>query len=256
MGFSDMIGQFETRIGTFGVMARTPHSEYILNYRPAEYFPLASSAKVALAAYVTSLVGSGELSWDLTINGLTLDQNEDSNVIYPHLQHLSDLPLRHVVEIMVACHDHHCANAVANILGGWDAARNLVSGKFPGIKINQNARDAENNVGQLNALFGVFQYIIDGYHADRKRFEPVVAGLVRMADKTPGIPPQHQWNMTGGLPHALLNVGVLGDPMSGSYLMYAVAGRDLDNRELTQDADDFTTGFIQSLYGLWKKHIV
>jgi Beta-lactamase enzyme family len=252
MSFSDVISQLETLTGVFGVIAQTPHSEYMLNHRSAEYFPLASTAKVALGVYIASLVENGELSWNLTIKGLTLNQKEDSNVIYPHLQHVPELPLRHVVEIMIACHDHHCANAVADMLGGWDTANKLISNKFPGIKINQNARDEENNVGQLDALLGVFQYVIDGYRANRKQFEPVIAGLVRMADKTQGIPPQHQWNMTGGLPNALLNVGVLGNPMSGSYLMYIVAGRDLENRELTQDADNLTSDFIRTLYGIWE----
>ncbi|WP_206922941.1 hypothetical protein [Alicyclobacillus suci] len=72
-----------------------------------------------------------------------------------------------------------------------------------------------------------------------------------MAGKTSGIPPQKQWNMTGGLPHALLDVGVLGNPMTGAYALYAVAGRDLESRELNQGADYLAAEFIKSLYDTW-----
>jgi len=74
-----------------------------------------------------------------------------------------------------------------------------------------------------------------------------------MADKTSGIPIQHQWNMTGGLPHAVLNVGVLGTPMSGSYLTYAIAGKNLRDRESGPQADQVMNDDIQAMYGMWRE---
>lgn len=40
--------------------------------------------------------------------------------------------------------------------------------------------------------------------------------------------------------------------MSGSYLMYIVAGRDLASRESTHDADDLTAEVIRRLYAMWE----
>lgn len=59
--------------------------------------------------------------------------------------------------------------------------------------------------------------------------------------------------MTGGLPNALVDVGVLGNPMSGDYLVYAIAGRDLTDRGVTQEADDVTCELIQKLYAMLDK---
>lgn len=253
MEFSEIFDRFKVLQGTIGVIVRTPESEDLVNHQARELFPLASTAKVALGAVIASIVMSGDLSWDLPIVGLVLDSKEDSHILYPHLRYLSELKLRHVVEIMIACHDHHCAEAVSEVLGGWKAAENRASELFRGIKMSPNPRDETNNVGRLDALANVIEYLVNGYHSDHMVFEPVIAGLVRMADKTPGIPSHHQWNMTGGLPHALLNVGVLGDPMTGSYLVYGVAGRDLVARDLTQEADDLTADFLQALYATWRK---
>lgn len=165
---------------------------------------------------------------------------------------MQTLQLRNVVKIMIACHDKNCADAVANLLGGWTHVESLATRRFSGLRVHRDALNEKENSGKLVSILDVIQGIISGYLSTPNVFEPVVAGLVRMVDKTDGIPFHEQWNMTGGLPTALIDTGVLGDPMSGRYLLYAIAGRDVANRYDTQESDKFISEALNMLYGTFE----
>jgi len=151
----EITSKLETQPGSWGIIVRTHQSSEMITYHAKDYFPLASAAKVALGAVTASLVSQGDLSWNIPVRQLAWDVGEDSAVIYPHLQHLSELPLSSAVEIMMACHDHHCADAVAAVLGGWSSAGDLVQNRFQNVMIHRNARDEARNVGTLDALLGI-----------------------------------------------------------------------------------------------------
>lgn len=240
---------FENKRGSYGVIVRNRLGETVFDYNSSDWFPLASAGKVALATLVAWAVADKDLSWSLELDSVALDPEEDSATLYPHLQGMQKLPLRNVVEIMIACHDKNCADAVANLLGGWTHVESLVTRRFPGVRVNRDPRNQEENIGQLRSVLDVIQGVISGFLATPNVFEPVVAGLVRMVDKTDGIPFHEQWNMTGGLPTSLINTGVLGDPMSERYLLYAIAGRDVANRYETRESDELISSVLNMLYG-------
>ena|GEM_PF-6191000 len=57
-----------------------------------------------------------------------------------------------------------------------------------------------------------------------------------------------QWNMTGGLPHALIDVGLLGDSASGEYILYGLAAKDLSDRALSAVMDQSLADVLRELY--------
>ncbi len=149
---------------------------------------------------------------------------------------------------MIACHDHSCANAIANRVGGWRELSHSISCLAPDIQVDSGPRSESRNIGRLDAMVGLVQRAITGFQTNSELWEPVVAGLVRQADKTEGIPPYRQWNMTGGLPHALIDVGLIGDIASGEYLLYGVAAKDLPDRTASAVMDQSLADAIRELY--------
>ncbi len=236
--------------GSVGVVAIHSNRGPILSVGEANWYPLASSAKVAIGAVVATQVQVGAVTWDTRIDDLTLDRNEDSYILYPHLQSLNSYTLRDATEIMIACHDHVCANAIANLLGGWDSLQWLVNETWPNIHVAKNPRSVSENTGQLRAMAELMTTIGSGYRKDLELWRPVVSGLVRQADKTEGIPVQGQWNLTGGLPNALMDVGILGDFSASNYVTYAVAGKGLLDRSIAYGADNLLAQVIFELYSL------
>ncbi|MHB1682334.1 MAG: serine hydrolase [Bacilli bacterium] len=203
-----MLGKLRSLPGCVGWIVLDADGRQLGEWNADEQFPLASAAKLAIGEAIASKVEARELTWDTQIFGLVFDPREDSHVLYPHLQGQRQYTLRRVVEVMIACHDQSCANAIANRVGGWRELSHSIACLAPAIHVDSEPRSESRNIGRLDAMVGLVQRAITGFQTNCELWEPIVAGLVRQADKTAGIPSYRQWNMTGGLPHALIDVGL------------------------------------------------
>ncbi len=243
-----MLGRLRSLPGYVGWIVLDADGRQLGEWNADEQFPLASAAKLAIGAAIAAKVEARELTWDTQISGLVIDPREDSHVLYPHLQGQRQYTLRRVVEVMIACHDQSCANAIANRVGGWRDLSHFILCWAPAIHVDSEPRSESRNIGRLDAMVRLVQRAITGFQTNSELWEPVVAGLVRQADKTEGIPSYRQWNMTGGLPHALIDVGLIGDIASGKYILYGVAAKDLPDRALSAVMDQSLADVLRELY--------
>lgn len=107
--------------------------------------PLASAAKVAIGFCIIKWVEEGLLNWNDRIEDVSLNPNEDSNELYPHLQNRKSLALNEAVEVMIACHDSFVANRVVLVCGGWEEVNKQIKSHFSKINITQDPRDIANS---------------------------------------------------------------------------------------------------------------
>ncbi len=73
----------------------------------------------------------------------------------------------------------------------------------------ENARD-EKNVGELNQVLSLLVHIFQGYKVEPAVWEPIINGMVRQQGDYESIPYFHLAHMTGGLPTATINIGIMG----------------------------------------------
>ena len=106
--------------------------------------PLASSAKLVIAFCVAKWVEEESIMWSDIIEGVKLNPNEDSHILYPHLQGRKSLSLYESVEVMIACHDSFVANGIVEFCGGWDKMNFKINSYFPNIRVTENPRDIAN----------------------------------------------------------------------------------------------------------------
>ncbi len=248
MGVDGVLARLRSLPGFVGWIVLDADGREQGEWNAGEQFPLACAAKLAIGAAIAAKVETRELTWDERISDLVFDPREDSHVLYPHLQGQRQYTLRRTVEVMIACHDQSCANAIANRVGGWRDLSHSILLLYPAIHVDSEPRNESRNSGRLDAMVGLVQRAITGFQTNSELWEPVVAGLVRQADKTAGIPSYRQWNMTGGLPHALIDVGLIGDIASGEYLLYGMAAKDLPDRTASAVTDQSLADVLRELY--------
>ncbi|MBU5218465.1 class A beta-lactamase-related serine hydrolase [Bacillus albus] len=237
----------EIQSGQVGVIVSSTKSEDIIAYYNNElYVPLASAAKVAIGFAVAIMIKEKQISWDDILHQIKFDSKEDSVQLYPHLQERDTLSLSKAVEVMIACHDSYIAKAIVLHCGGWDVIRKYVSMYFPNIHVQENPRD-EQNVGELNQVHSLLIHIFRGYKSAPELWEPIINGMVRQQGEYEGIPYYHIAHMTGGLPTAIINIGIIG--MFHEYpLLYVIGGKDLPDRFDNNEVDETVVSTLKCIY--------
>jgi len=248
MDIRDILAGFEDSEGIAGFTVLSFSGEGLASLNAQEFFPLASTAKVVIGATVAQEVEAGRLQWDQEITGLNLSPDEDSRFLYPHLQNRDRYTLRDVVEVMIACHDQNCASKIAEEFGGWNELQRLIRKSDFNVQINEDPANELLNIGTLHAVVKRVVQILDGFRKNPVAWQPVVSGLVRQSDKTAGIPAHCQWNMTGGLPNAMIDVGILGDFATQEFVFYGIAGKGLLDRRTSTRADEAAGFVLRRLY--------
>ncbi|PEX00640.1 hypothetical protein CN446_00875 [Bacillus cereus] len=248
----DVIGKIkEIQSGQVGVIVYSIKYENIIaSYNNELYVPLASAAKVAIGFAVAKMVKDKLISWSDTLYHIKYNPNEDSAQLYPHLQDRATLALSKVVEVMIACHDSYIAQSIVMHCGRWDTIREYVSTYFSKIHIQENPRN-EQNVGELNQVHSLLVHIFQGYKSEPELWEPIINGMVRQQGKYEGIPYYHLAHMTGGLPTATINIGIIGMFHEFPFL-YVIGGRDLPNRFDNKEVDETILEALKCLYKEYK----
>ncbi|MBE7103736.1 serine hydrolase [Bacillus cereus] len=242
----------EIQFGHVGVAIYSTKNERIVaSYNGELYIPLASAAKVAIGFVVANMVKDKNISWNDTLHHIKYNPNEDSAQLYPHLQGRATLTLSKAVEVMIACHDSYIAHSVVMHCGGWDTVREYVSTYFSKIHIQENPRD-EKNVGELNQVLSLLVHIFQGYKSEPELWEPIINGMVRQQGEYEGIPCYHLAHMTGGLPTATINIGIIGMFHEFPFL-YVIGGRDLPNRFDNKEVDETITSALKYIYKEYSK---
>ncbi|EJQ13764.1 hypothetical protein IE3_02663 [Bacillus cereus BAG3X2-1] len=134
--------------------------------------------------------------------------------------------------------------------GGWDTIREYVSTYFSKIHIQENPRD-EQNVGELNQVHSLLVHIFQGYKSEPELWEPIINGMVRQQGEYENIPYYHLAHMTGGLPTATINIGIIGMFHEFPFL-YVIGGRDLPNRFDNKEVDETILEALKCLYKEYK----
>ncbi|MCA0969268.1 class A beta-lactamase-related serine hydrolase [Halobacillus litoralis] len=245
---SKVIGKLlEIEKGTqAAVIYSTKDREVVSSIHEDELFPLASAAKLAVGYAVAQQVKRGELTWEHTVDDVTFNPLEDSEEIYPHYQGRTSLSLREAVEVMIAAHDTAVAEAVVQVGGGWKQIHDLVQKDFRTMDLQEDPRDVRNQASAAD-MFYLIQRIYDGYQQDPQTFGPVISGLVRQQDHMLQVPSHHLNHMTGGLEHAIVDIGILGSFHEYPFL-YVVAVKDVPDRRHHKRADEKVIETIQRLY--------
>ncbi|MGN4443471.1 serine hydrolase [Bacillus cereus group sp. MYBK79-1] len=242
----------EIQSGQVGlVVSSTKYDNIIASYNNDLYVPLASAAKVVIGFAVANMVKEKQISWDHILHQITFNPKEDSAQLYPHLQGRDTLSVSKAVEVMIACHDSYIAKAIVLHCGGWDAIRKYVSMYFPNIYVQENPRD-EQNVGELNEIHSLLVRIFRGYKTEPELWEPIINGMVRQQGEYEGIPHKHLAHMTGGLPKAIINIGILG-VFNEFPLLYVIAGEDLPNRSENKEIDEVFAVALKYIYEEYSK---
>lgn len=198
--------------------------------------PLASAAKIAIGFCVVKWVEESSLNWSDRIEDICLNPNEDSNVLYPHLQNRKSLTLHEAVEVMIACHDSFIANRIVQVCGGWEKVNKQIKSHFDKINITQDPRDLEN-MGEINQVLELMCFIFERYQTNPELWSPIVNGLVRQQSEVKGVPHHMLNHMTGGLDNVIIDVGILGEFHKNPYL-YVLAAKNLPNRAESVEADN------------------
>lgn len=240
----------EMQSGQLGVIVySTKYDNIIASYDNELYVPLASAAKVAIGFAVANMIKEKQISWNNILHQIKFNPKEDSAQLYPHLQGRDTLTLSKAVEVMIACHDSYIAQSIVMHCGGWDSIRKYVSTYFSKVHVQENPRD-EQNVGELNQVHSLLVHIFKCYKSDPELWEPIINGMVRQQGEYEGIPYYHIAHMTGGLPTATINIGIMG--MFHEYpLLYVIGGKDLPNRFDNNEVDETVVSALKCIY---KKH--
>ncbi|WP_212935762.1 serine hydrolase, partial [Bacillus hominis] len=237
----------EIQTGQVGILVySTKNGNIVASHNNELYVPLASAAKVAIGFVVAKMVKDKQISWNDTLHHIKFNPNEDSEQLYPHLQGRNTLTLNKAVEVMIACHDSYIAKSIVMYCGGWDTVREYISTYFSKIHIQENPRD-EQNVGELNQVLSLLVHIFQGYKSEPVVWEPIINGMVRQQGEYEGIPSYHLAHMTGGLPTATINIGIMGMFHEFPFL-YVIGGEDLPNRLENKDVDETITTALKYIY--------
>ncbi|EJR54966.1 hypothetical protein IIM_01906 [Bacillus cereus VD107] len=197
------------------------------------------------------MVKDKQISWNDILHHIKFNPNEDSAQLYPHLQGRNIFSLSKAVEMMIACHDSYIAQSIVMHCGGWDTVREYVSTYFTKIHIQDNPRD-EQNVGELNQIHSLLVHIFQGYKSEPELWEPIINGMVRQQGDYEGIPYYHIAHMTGGLPTATINIGIMG--MFHEFpFVYVIGGKDLPDRFNNKMVDETITEALKCLYREYTK---
>ncbi|WP_176140690.1 serine hydrolase [Halobacillus salinus] len=224
----------------------TKEKSMVSSISEEELFPLASASKLAVGYVVAQSVQTGEFSWDNQVNDVSFNPLEDSEEIYPHLQGRTTLSLRDAVEVMIASHDSAVAEAVVDFFGGWQKVNKMIQKEFTTMAIQEDPQDPLNQ-SSAEDMFLLLKKTYDGYLVLPEVYGPVVNGLVRQQDHVPTIPVHHLNHMTGGLEHAIIDIGILGSFHEEPFL-YVVAVKDVPDRRRHKKADEKVVETIQRLY--------
>lgn len=240
----------EIQSGQVGVIvSSTKYEDIIASYNNELYVPLASAAKVAIGFAVANMVKDKQISWYDKLHQIKFNPKEDSTQLYPHLQGRDTLLLSKAVEVMIACHDSNIAQSIVMHCGGWDSIRKYVSTYFSKIHVQENPRD-EQNIGELNQVHSLLVHIFRGYKSEPELWEPIINGMVRQQGEYEGIPYYHIAHMTGGLPTAIINIGIIG-VFNEFPVLYVIGGKDLPNRSENNEIDEV---FAVSLKYIYKEY--
>lgn len=135
--------------------------------------------------------------------------------------------------------------------GGWDTVREYISTYFTKIHIQEYPRD-EQNVGELNQVHSPLVHIFQGYKSEPELWEPIINGMVRQQGNYEGIPYYHLAHMTGGLPTATINIGIMG--MFNEFpFLYVIGGKDLPDRFNNKLVDETIKEALKCLYKEYKR---
>ncbi|TCW57975.1 beta-lactamase family protein [Bacillus thuringiensis] len=133
--------------------------------------------------------------------------------------------------------------------GGWDSIRKYVSTYFSKIYVQENPRD-EQNVGELNQVHSLLVHIFRGYKSEPELWEPIINGMVMQQGEYEGIPYYHVAHMTGGLPTAIINIGIIG-VFNEFPVLYVIGRKDLPYRSENNEIDEV---FAESLKYIYKEY--
>ncbi|MET1014198.1 MAG: serine hydrolase [Paenisporosarcina sp.] len=211
--------------------------------------PLASAAKLAIAFCVANWVKEEFIKWSDIIEGIKLNPNEDSHILYPHLQGRDSLSIYEAVEVMIACHDSFVANGIVEFCGGWDKVNLKIKSYFPDIHITENPRDIGNQ-GVVNQLLEILCLISVGYEKEPYIWAPIMNGLVSQQDEILGIPNHLVNHMTGGLEQVIIDMGFIGE-LHRNPLLFVLAAKNLPNRSENKEADLVIMETMNLLYSAY-----
>ncbi|EMI9089578.1 MULTISPECIES: serine hydrolase [Bacillus] len=224
----------------------TKSNRIVASYNSELNIPLASAAKVVIGFVVAQMVKENKCNWNDILHHVKFNPHEDSAQLYPHLQGRSTLTLSKAVEVMIACHDSYVAQSVVMYCGGWDIVQMYAQTHFSKIHIQENARD-EKNVGELNEVLSLLVQIFQGYKSEAELWEPIISGMVRQQGDYEGIHSYHLAHMTGGLPTATINIGIIG--MFNEFpFLYVIGGKDLPNRRGNKEVDEAFAVALKYIY--------
>lgn len=237
----------EIESGEVGIIIYSPISQdVLLSLNKGLLIPLASAAKVAIAFCIAKLVEERHYKWTDIVDNVPLNQEEDSNEVYPHFQNRENLALRDAVEVMVACHDSFVADRIVQFCGGWEMINQKVKSYFKNINITQNPRDTDNK-GELSEMLDLLQLIHQGYKTNPNLWIPVINGLVRQRGDIEGIPSHFLNHMTGGLDNVIVDIGIMGE-FSQNPLLFVLGAKELPNRYNEKLADEIIIDVIKLTY--------
>ncbi|MBJ8105425.1 MULTISPECIES: serine hydrolase [Bacillus cereus group] len=245
----------EIQAGHVGVTIYSTKNERIVaSYNSEIYIPLASAAKVVIGFVAAQMVKGNKRNWNDILHHIKFHPHEDSAQLYPHLQGRSTLTLSKAVEVMIACHDSYIAQSIVMHCGGWDTIREYVSTKFSKIHIQENPKD-EKNIGELKQVLSLLLHIFQGYKSAPELWEPIISGMVRQQGEYEGIPYYHLAHMTGGLPTATINIGIIGMFHEFPFL-YVIGGKDLPNRFHNKEVDETVTTALKYIYKAYSESML
>jgi hypothetical protein len=238
----------EIKIGETGIIIYSTKQQKIqASWNSGLTVPLASAAKVAIGFCMAKWAEEGRVKWDDMVEGISFNPKEDSEELYPHLQKRKSLPLREAVEVMIACHDSYASRSIVNFCGGWAKVNETIQADYPSIHVTEDPRHPENQ-GKLDEMLHLMNRIFQGYNTTPLLWSPIINGLVRQQGDIISIPSQHLNHMTGGLEHAAVDFGILGDFSEDPYI-FAMGAVNLPDRFGNQKADDKMMEAMRLMYG-------
>lgn len=147
---------------------------------------------------------------------------------------------------MIACHDSVAAYGIANHFGGWSNIFKKVQSEFPDIHVSSDPM-SPNNKGQLLQISQLMCSIYEHFKEQPEMMLPIMNGLVRQKGEIESIPEHLHHHMTGGLHHAILDVGMIGYFTSHPFL-YVIGAKELPDRNHHSAADGKLMEALKDLY--------
>ncbi|MQR96191.1 serine hydrolase [Fictibacillus phosphorivorans] len=228
------------------IIYSTKQQEVVCSFNPDLILPLASAAKVVIGYCITNWVERGLFHWSDLIEDFQLDKDENSAVLFPHIQGRTSLSLGDLVEVMIACHDSKAADSIVQFCGGWEKVNTEINRSYKHINLSSNPRDVENK-GRISEVLSVLKAIFEGYHRHPQSWLPVMNGLVRPQDHFEGIPNHMLNHMSGGFESLVVDIGILGE-FHQHPLLYVLGANDLPNRYTNNLSDERIVESIKLMY--------